>query len=435
MCVGAPDLGDASPFRAFERGFDLSIAHGGGGIGNTQDGWGNDYFDDIYEVNGEPQRFEGYCTDVFFAEAAKFATEHKEQPFMTYIACNAPHSPFNVEKRYSSRYTDATAYLGDGATDRAGFYGMVTCIDDNVAKMRDHLDSLGVLQDTIFIFMTDNGSGGGVTMGPDGHVEESAANYNCGMRGIKGSPYEGGHRVPFIFNSPRLTDTGRDVDSLTSYVDFMPTLLELCGVSAQPPRPFHGRSLVPFLNGGDEAEAAAAEFAGRCMVTDTQRVPRPVKWRNSCVMRGRLRMIDGKELYDLGSDPGQRVDIADTVGADDLAELRAAYEEWWELVSDQFDRDISFALPMAEHIDPMKLTTHDIRNEAGDAVWNQGEVRAGKAVAGYWAVDVRRAGRYSIELRRWPAETGYAISAGIDGDDVDSTVESCGHRPEGGEQL
>ena len=96
---------------------------------------------------------------------------------------------------------------------------MVTCIDDNVAKMRDHLDSLGVLQDTIFIFMTDNGSGGGVTMGPEGHVEESAANYNCGMRGIKGSPYEGGHRVPFILNYPRLTDTGRDVDSLTSYVD------------------------------------------------------------------------------------------------------------------------------------------------------------------------------------------------------------------------
>mgnify|MGYP002834365847 CR=1 FL=1 len=151
ICVEAPDLGDASPFRAFERGFDLSIAHGGGGIGNTQDGWGNDYFDDIYEVNGEPQRFEGYCTDVFFAEAAKFASEHKEQPFMTYIACNAPHSPFNVEKRYSSRYTDATAYLGDGATDRAGFYGMVTCIDDNVAKMRDHLESLGVLHKIVIL--------------------------------------------------------------------------------------------------------------------------------------------------------------------------------------------------------------------------------------------------------------------------------------------
>ena len=103
-------------------------------------------------------------------------------------------------------------------------------------------------------------------------------------------------------------------------------------------------------------------------------------------------------------------------------------QEWWELVSEQFERDISFALPMAEHEttadDPtaaqttLTLTTHDLRNEAGDAVWNQGEVRAGKAVAGYWAVDVRSPGTYTIELRRWPAETDYALIDGIDGDDV-----------------
>jgi hypothetical protein len=268
--------------------------------------------------------------------------------------------------------------------------------------------------------MTDNGSGGGITMGPDGHVDESPANFNAGMRGIKSTPYEGGHRVPFLLDYPRLGQAGRDVDTLTSYVDFMPTLLELCGVGKAPPRPYHGDSLVPFLVGGGAAEAAAAAWAQRCMVTDTQRVPRPVKWRNSCVMRGKLRMIDGTELYDLATDPGQQVNIAASSGETILAELRAAYEEWWLLVSDQFDRDISFAMPMEADADgrPMLLTTHDIRNEAGDAVWNQGGVRAGEVVAGYWAVDVRRAGRYTIELRRWPKETGYALTDGIDGDDV-----------------
>ena len=72
-----------------------------------------------------------------------FATQHKDEPFFTYIACNAPHSPFNVANRYSDRYTEATRYLGEEADDRANFYGMVTCIDDNVQRMRDHLDDLG----------------------------------------------------------------------------------------------------------------------------------------------------------------------------------------------------------------------------------------------------------------------------------------------------
>jgi len=156
-------LGDAQPFRAFERGFEVSVAHGGGGIGNTPDGWGNDYFDDIYQVNGVPKRFKGYCTDVFFEEAMSFITEHQSQPFFTYIACNAPHSPFNVENRYSDRYIAATqaslprdsgSWQGS-ASDRANFYGMVTCIDDNVGRMRRHLQDLGLEDDTIFIFMTD----------------------------------------------------------------------------------------------------------------------------------------------------------------------------------------------------------------------------------------------------------------------------------------
>jgi arylsulfatase A-like enzyme len=130
-------------------------------------------------VNGVPKRFKGYCTDVFFEEAMDFATQHKDEPFFTYIACNAPHSPFNVANRYSvrktyflrhlyvktiilprqardkhrenskkgrfsqDRYTEATRYLGEEADDRANFYGMVTCIDDNVQRMRDHLDDLG----------------------------------------------------------------------------------------------------------------------------------------------------------------------------------------------------------------------------------------------------------------------------------------------------
>jgi arylsulfatase A-like enzyme len=175
--------------------------------------------------------------------------------------------------------------------------------------------------------MTDNGSGGGVTCDADGHVVEGPCNYNAGMRGIKGSPYDGGHRVPFILRYPRLLGGagggaggagggGRDCDVLTSYVDFMPSMLELCGVDVAPPRPFHGASLVPLMlppgdrgGGGGRETGAEPKWAARAMVTDTQRVPRPVKWRNSCVMQGKLRMIDGKELYDLSVDRGQVRDM------------------------------------------------------------------------------------------------------------------------------
>ncbi|MCE2450389.1 MAG: N-acetylgalactosamine-4-sulfatase, partial [Candidatus Latescibacteria bacterium] len=155
-------------------------------------------------------------------------------------------------------------------------------------------------------------------------------------------------------------------------------------------------------------------WADRVNVCDTQRVAHPVKWRKSSVMKDKWRLIDGRALYDLGTDPGQRQDIA-AVHPDIVADLRVAYDDWWELVSEQFDRDEPIALGGDDQ--PAKLTTHDIRNEACSAVWNQRQVRAGQITSGFWAVDVKEAGRYQIELRRWPEETGYALAAGIEGDD------------------
>ena len=258
--------------------------------------------------------------------------------------------------------------------------------------------------------MTDNGTATGVELDADQFPREGPGSYNAGMRGKKGSPYEGGHRVPFLIRYPNgHIAGGRDIDALTSYVDFMPTLLDLCGVEVPAGRTFHGQSLAPLLRGADDSA-----WADRVNVCDTQRVADPVKWRKSAVMKGKWRLIDGRALYDLGADPGQRQDIA-AEHPDTVAELRAAYDDWWELVSEQFDRDEPMALGGDDQ--PVKLTTHDIRNEACNAVWNQRQVRAGQVTSGFWAVDVKEAGRYQIELRRWPEETGYALAAGIEGDD------------------
>ena len=101
-------LGDDYPYRPQDRGFKKVICHGGGGISQQADWWGNDYFDDVYFEDGIPKSFIGYCTDVFFKEGIKFIKKNKSKSFFCYISTNAPHSPFNVEKKYRDLYIDKT---------------------------------------------------------------------------------------------------------------------------------------------------------------------------------------------------------------------------------------------------------------------------------------------------------------------------------------
>ena len=93
-------LGDNFPYRPEDRGFEEAVIHGGGGVGQTPDYWNNDYFDDTYFRNGVPEKFEGYCTDVWFSEALTFIEKRREEPFFCYIAPNAPHGPFHVPQKY-----------------------------------------------------------------------------------------------------------------------------------------------------------------------------------------------------------------------------------------------------------------------------------------------------------------------------------------------
>lgn len=401
-------LGDSQPFRPHERGFHETIYHAGGGIGNTGDPWGNDYFDDTYFHNGTPKQFKGYCTDVFFREGMRFIEKNANRPFFCYIATNAPHGPLNIEPHYVDIYRDSTPH-----EDRARFYGMITNIDENFGLVETCLENLEIMDNTIVIFMTDNGTASGVELDGDEFPIEGLGSFNAGMRGIKGSQYEGGHRVPFLIRYPdgKITD-GRDVDILASYVDVMPTLLDLCGIQVPKKQHFHGHSLAPLLRG----KPPTTELTDRFNVCDTQRTAHPVKWRRSSVMKCNWRLIDGYELYDLAKDPGQRQDVASNY-PEVTSELRADYEHWWDMVSEQFDRDQPIAL--GQNDESVKLTTHDIRNADCSAVWNHRQVRFGQITNGYWAIEVKTAGQYEIELRRWPEETSYALTAGIDGDDSD----------------
>jgi arylsulfatase A-like enzyme len=232
-------LGDNYPYRAQDRGFQESLVLGGGGVGQTPDSWGNDYFDDTFLRNGKPEAQTGYCTDVFFRAATEFIERNRRHPFFAYIATNAPHSPYLVADTYSRPFREAGI-----PSPRAEFYGMIANIDENVGRLMARLDEWGLRDDTIVVWMTDNGSAAGTGDG---------GGFGAGMRGRKGSEYDGGHRVPCFLSRGSQWRPNRDVGRLTAHIDLMPTLLELCGVPFPKNVEFDGKSLVPLLREKPEA--------------------------------------------------------------------------------------------------------------------------------------------------------------------------------------
>ena len=396
-------LGDNYPYRPQDRGFQEVVTHGGGGVGNTPDYWGNKYFDDTYWTHNGYRSFDGYCTDVWFREALKFIDRHKDEPFFCYIPTNAPHTPHLVERNFSDPYLPLTPH-----EERAKFYGMVTNIDENFGHLRLKLEEMGLAENTILIFMTDNGSAGGVDTDRQHFVLNG---YNCGMRGKKGSEYDGGHRVPlFIHWSAGGLTQGQEITRITANVDLLPTLLELCNLDDPTKYDFDGRSLVPLIRD------PKADWADRALVTDSQRVVYPIKWRRSSVMTDRWRLVNGQELYDIHVDPEQRSDIS-AQHPSVVERLRQEYEHWWNRVSRQFDEEIPITIGSSESVS-VQVNAHDWRNEGCDCVWNQNQVRAGLIYNGYWELDVASPGIYEFELRRWPKEEDRAIADGIPGEPV-----------------
>ena len=171
-------LGDNYPYRPQDRGFTEVVAHKGGGVGQTPDFWGNNYFDDSYYQNGKLTRYEGYCTDVWFDAAERFIESHLDEPFFACITTNAPHEPYLVEEKYAAPYRENENIV------HPEFYGMISNIDLNFGRLRKKLSDWGIEDNTVLIFMTDNGTSGGCEIDGNEHVLRG---YNAGMRGMKTS--------------------------------------------------------------------------------------------------------------------------------------------------------------------------------------------------------------------------------------------------------
>ncbi|MEM0994945.1 MAG: arylsulfatase, partial [Bacteroidota bacterium] len=382
-------LGDNYPFRPMDRGFHEVVRHGGGGVGQGPDYWGNNYFDDTYWHNGTPEEYSGYCTDVFFDEALDFIEQKRNQPFFCYISTNAPHTPLNCPSEYLDLYKDSEL-----PEYHQRFYGMITNIDDNFQRLITKLQELKIADNTILIFMTDNGTAGGQKI------------YDAGMSGSKGSVLEGGHRVPFYMQWAAGGITGgKEIRQLTAHYDLLPTLVELTGSKFLPIKPLDGKSLVPLLKDRDTA------WKDRILYMDTQRTLNLVKYKDYTVMSGDWRLVNDTALYDLRQDLKQKNNIVQDYPVV-AARLAEGYERWWQsFEAAGVNERYAYIQAGTIHENPVRIAVHDMISSNMGWAWHQKGVIAANGATGRWKIEFATNGKYRISLHRFPKEANLAINA------------------------
>jgi arylsulfatase A-like enzyme len=273
--------GQHYPNRPNDQGFDEFLGFSAGH-------WSN-YFNTTLSHNDKTVKTKGYITDVLTDAALKFMHKHKNKSFFCYIPYNAPHSPHQVPDAYFNKYK------AKGLDDElASIYGMVENIDDNVGRILTYLSKNKLEENTIVIFLTDNGPNG--------------KRYNGNMRGTKGSVHEGGGRVPFFISWKNHIPANTIIQKPIAHIDLYPTLLALCQLKEIPTKPIDGINLSPLMLSG--AETRAAE---RNLYTHVNFMDVPVTYNSGGFRNDRYRFVfenNMPQLYDLLNDPGEHSDLA-----------------------------------------------------------------------------------------------------------------------------
>lgn len=317
-------LGDEAAYQPDRRGFDKVFIHGGGGIGQSfpgscGDAPGNTYFNPAILHDGRFEQTRGYCTDIFFAQAMQWLESlPADRPFFCYLSLNAVHTPLQVRPEDEARYTGK---VSDGKT--AKYFGMVANVDDNVERLLAWLKARGLEERTLVIFMNDNGG----TVGT--HV------FNAGMRGAKGSAWNGGTRATSFWRWPG-TVKSADCNALAAHLDFFPTLADLAGVklTEREMEQVEGRSLVPLL------ENPSMPWPDRTLFTHAGRWPKfndpnLAKFKMCSVRTPRWHLVSPNggaqpawQLFDLKTDYGEQHDVA-AQHSGIVQHLAAAFDGFW----------------------------------------------------------------------------------------------------------
>ena len=322
-------LGDTDPYQPHRRGFTESLIHGGGIAGSSGIRSNGSYNDLLIRHNGKFVQTQGFCTDMFFAHSLKWVKEQADAntPFFLCLLPNAPHGPFNAPAESLALYQD----IEDPAhKDKAGFFGLISNIDDNMGLLMRKLDEWNLSENTIVIFTTDNGS-----------VASSV--YNADMKGGKTSMHRGGSRVPFFIKWPGKIPTGKNLYALTRHVDLFPTFCELAGADTSELE-LDGKSLLPLLEDSSTPWPNRTEFfhKGRWGNPESKhekhrRNPGADnnKYHNFSVRSRNWKLViphelnRGVELYQITDDPEQLSDLS-AKHPDVIKSLIAEYSAWWD---------------------------------------------------------------------------------------------------------
>jgi len=395
-------LGDSYPHRPIDKGFQESVYHLGWGMLQSTPEFDNPLVDGRYYHNGQPQQFRGHCTDFWFDQAIGWMKERKEknEPFFCYIPTNAPHAPFIEADEYIA------PYRGKGP---AAFFGMIAHVDRRFGDLQKFLADSSLRDNTIVIFMTDNGGTAGVKT------------HNAGLRAGKTTYYDGGHRVPCWIRWPQGNlGAPRDIDLPTQNSDLLPTLAEFCGltipetpaVSASDRRRFGGVSLAGLLRG------TKTQLDDRMLVVQYGQI---IKKFDACVIWNQWRLVNGAELYDVARDRAQEKNVADQF-PDVVRQMRDYYESWWQAVELRVNEFVPISIGSPRQ-PVVELTSGDWEGIYAD---NTGHVRTavGGPTGGHWHILVETAGTYELTLRRWPGQTHAALGAPYDAREPGPTAAS-----------
>ena len=390
-------LGDAYPMRACDLGFDETLMHNAGGIGQPGDHrenhWreGEAYFDPVLFRDGVPEHTSGYCTDVFADETIAFIGANHAAPFFAFFATNAPHTPLEVPEQWIEQYRG-----GDLGETHARLYGMVSNIDWNVGRILATLDALGLRDNTMVLYTSDHGpcpSSRDFSLPADRQMR-----FNAGLRGEKGSLYDGAVKVPSFWRWPAAFAGGRDEDRVASPIDVLPTVAAAAGAALPTAVTLDGVDLMPLLVGSERF------WPDRRIYMQWHRGNAPERYRNYAVITQQFKLHRptpdaGDELYDLVADPFETTDVA-REQHEVVAELRAAYDAWFDDM--ERTRPDPYAAPRivigGDAPDPVVLTRQDWRID--DGVADMGELAGWLGTTrGAWEVEVREDTPARVEVR------------------------------------
>lgn len=418
-------LGDNFPRRPIDQGFDEAVWHRGGGIGQPADPPGNSYFDPRLMNNDREQKYSGYCSDIFTSSAIEFIDRRRNEPFFVYLSFNCPHTPLQVADELVERYrgtkfpdvevrnaVGGVRTVAPDAETTARIYAMVANIDDNVGRLLKKLQALELADNTIVVFLTDNGP--------------QQFRYNAGLRDLKGSVFDGGIRVPCFVRWPGRAQPGRTIDYPAAHIDLVPTLLAACNLDPPSDLALDGVNLLNLLTG---QSAAGPE---RTLFFQWHRGDQPERGR-ACAARGpRYKLVQrfGQSdqfspeesrwmLFDVLDDPGETRDLIGEL-PDEAARLRAAYDAWFDdVASTRGFAPQRLHLGTAEE-NPVTLTRQDWRGP--QAGWAPNSV-------GYWEVEIVRPGDFDINCRFAPLDEPAIARLSIQGQQLETAVpaksDSC----------